>query len=96
MLNSLFPHSYESPFSPIKFEIFGKALSVTDTKRNTLTRNFDSGNFTSKLGCLNICNEKYHHTELPSTRDMMILRERFVDIGQNMSRLLKCTMKSGT
>ena len=41
MLNSLFPHSYESPFSPIKFEILGKAVSVTDSKRNRLTKNFE-------------------------------------------------------
>ena len=42
-----------------------------------------SGNFTSKLGCLDICNEKYQDAELPSTRDMMILSEHFVDIGQD-------------
>ena len=78
MVISLFSHfdSYESPFSPIKFKIFGE-LSVPGIPQIV------SGNFTSKLGCLDICNEKYQDAELPSTRDMMILSEHFVDIGQD-------------
>ena len=95
MLNSLFPHfdSYESPFSPIKFKIFGKTLSVTDIKRNRLTRNFDSGNFTSKLGCLNICNEKYHlelhKTWLNITRSIQDIEKDLKRIRQGFVTLSK-------
>jgi len=52
---------------------------VTGSSLDEVTKIY-SGNFTSKLGCLDICNAKYQDAELPSTRDMVILSERFVDI----------------
>ena len=56
---------------------------VTDSQRNGKIDIFDSGNLTSKVGCLKICKDKYQDAELPSTRDMIILSERFVDIGKD-------------
>lgn len=47
-----------------------------------------TGNYTSKLGCTELCNQKFYFSSFPSVEDMFLLRERKIDPGKKLVSLL--------